>query len=315
MTARLTAALTLVLVATSFSLIDAQRFTSRAFGVRVDVLVTNGRQPVTGLTARDFELRDDGVAQEVAELDHEQLPLNLILVFDTSSSVAGSRMRSLLEAAEALLGELRKQDRVAVLSFASRVRLLAPLTPSREQVRAAFRALNANGATSLRDAAFAGLALRDADPGRTLVLIFSDGADTSSWLTAPQVIEATKRTDAVVYAVAVTREDTVTRPNTPAPSGGGVLSAVRKLSEVTFAVKDAGKFLERLTDESGGRVLFATSEADLRAAFTKTLAEFRDRYVLSYTPTGVAATGWHRLDVTLKGKKGKVTARRGYFAE
>jgi hypothetical protein len=113
-------------------------------------------------------------------------------------------------------------------------RSLAPLTPSRLQVRAAFRALKANGATSLRDAAFAGLALRDADPGRTLVLLFSDGADTSSWLASPQVIEAAKRTDAVVYAC---------------------------------------------------------------------------------TPTGIAATGWHRLDVTLKGKKEKVTARRGYFAE
>jgi len=45
------------------------------------------------------------------------------------------------------------------------------------------------------------------------------------------------------------------------------------------------------------------------------LAEFRDRYVLSYTPTGVSPTGWHRLDVKLKGKSGKVTARRGYFAE
>ena len=79
--------------------------------------------------------------------------------------------------------------------------------------------------------------------------------------------------------------------------------------------EEAGKFLDHLTEETGGRVMFANSNKDLRATFTQTLAEFRDRYVLSYTPTGVSPTGWHRLDVKLKGKSGKVTARRGYFAE
>jgi len=73
--------------------------------------------------------------------------------------------------------------------------------------------------------------------------------------------------------------------------------------------------LENVTEETGGRVLFASANSDLRVTFEKTLAEFRDRYVLSYVPTGVATSGWHRLEVKLKGKAGKVTARRGYFAE
>jgi VWFA-related protein len=291
------------LVVGATSAIDAQRFTSRALGVRVDVLVTNGKQSVTGLSAGDFELRDNGVPQVLAQVDVEQLPLNLILVFDTSASVAGERMHSLLEAGRALLDQLREADRVALVSFSTRVQLLAPLTPSRQQIRAAFATLNATGSTSLRDAAFSALALRDADPERTLVLIFSDGADTASWLSSRRVIEVAQRTDAVIYAVAVGREETV--------MGTGVTGTVRR----TILVKDAGKFLESLTEETGGRVLFATSNTDLRGAFTRTLAEFRDRYILSYTPTGVAATGWHRLEVTLKGKRGKVTARRGYFAE
>ena len=289
--------------------IDAQLFTSRALGVRVDVLVTNGKQSVTGLTARDFELRDNGVLQALAQVDVEQLPLNLILVFDTSASVAGPRMQALLAAGEALVEQLRAADRVALVSFSTRVRLLAPLTPSRHQIRAAFGTLGAAGSTSLRDAVFSGLALRDADPRRTLVLVFSDGADTSSWLTSRRVIAAARRTDAVIYAVAVGREETVT--GTRVSQTGGRSGIVQR----TILVNEAGQFLESLTEETGGRVLFATSNTDLRSAFTTTLAEFRDRYVLSYTPTGVAATGWHRLDVRLKGKRGKVTARRGYFAE
>lgn len=294
------------LVATASGTVDAQRFTSRALGVRVDVLVTKGSQLVGGLNARDFEVRDEGVVQTISQVDLEQIPLNLILVFDTSGSVAGDRMRSLLEAGNAVVEGLRDRDRVAVLSFSTRVRLLAPLTPSRQQIRAAFNSLEARGTTSLRDAAFAGLALREEDPGRTLILIFSDGVDTSSWLRAPAVIEAAKRADAVVYAVAIAEERSAWSPG---PRSGGTVRPTQ------WVVKEAGRFLDNLTDETGGRVLFANANSDLRATFTKTLAEFRERYVLSYVPTGVSPTGWHRLEVKLKRHSGKVTARRGYFAE
>src|SRR4051812_28314212 len=293
----------IIIASAALSLTAQQRFRSGTVGVRVDVLVARGQELVRGLDAADFELRDEGVLQTVSEIEVEQIPLNLILVFDTSGSVAGDRMHSLVQAGQSILKGLRAGDRVALLSFSTRVRLLAPLTPSRQQIDVAFATLAARGATSLRDAAFAALALRETDPGRTLVLIFSDGADTASWLRATDVIDAAKRTDSVVYTVALAERRPVF--NT---SGGRVV-------QQTTTVQEAGKFLEHLTAETGGRVLFANSNHDIGAAFTETLAEFRDRYVLLYTPTGVSPTGWHRLDVRLKIKSGKVTARRGYFAE
>jgi len=300
---RLHAACAVLLIVVAVLHANAQRFRSGTIGVRVDVLVTRGQELVRGLNAADFELRDEGVLQQVSEIQVEQIPLNLILAFDTSGSVAGDRMHSLVQAGQSLLDRLRSEDRVALLSFSTRVRLLAPLTPNRQQIHEAFATVAAGGATSLRDAAFAALALREDDPGRTLVLIFSDGADTASWLRSPAVIEAAKRTDAVVYAVALAE----LRP---------VRMVTNTDSRITFeAVQEAGKFLEHLTEETGGRVTFANSNKDLRATFTQTLAEFRDRYVLSYSPAGVSPTGWHRLDVKLKEKSGKVTARRGYFAE
>src|SRR4051812_6034636 len=298
-------AVAIAVVGAALPLTAQQRFRSGTVGVRVDVLVARGQELVRGLDASDFELRDQGVLQNVSEIEVEQIPLNLILAFDTSGSVAGERMHSLVQAGQSLLDRLRSGDRVALLSFSTRVRLVAPLTSSRQQIDVAFATLGARGATSLRDAAFAALALREADPGRTLVLIFSDGTDTASWLRAADVIEAAKRTDSVVYAVALAER----RPLVSI-SGGRVI-----VHQDATTVQEAGKFLEHLTAETGGRVLFANSNRDIRAAFTDTLAEFRDRYVLSYTPTGVSATGWHRLDVRLKEKSGKVPARRGYFAE
>ncbi|HXQ76773.1 MAG TPA: VWA domain-containing protein [Gemmatimonadaceae bacterium] len=286
----------------------AQQFKSGTVGVRVDVLVTSGQQLVRGLQASDFELRDEGVLQALTQVDVEEIPLNLILVFDTSGSMAGQRMQALLEASRSLLDGLRERDRVALLSFSSRVRLLAPLTSSRQQIRGALAMLKPRGATSLRDAAFAGLALRQADPGRTLLLIFSDGADTASWLKPSAVLDSARRTDAVVYGIGIAvaqYSTTVLR----SPNGAGTRH------EVMWMVRDAGKFLKNLTEETGGRVLFANSNQDLRAMFIQTLSEFRERYVLSYSPSGVSPTGWHRLTVKLKTKAGTVTARRGYFAE
>jgi Ca-activated chloride channel family protein len=225
-------------------------FRSRAEAVRVDVLVTTGNKPVKGLGANAFEVLDSGVVQRVEQIEVERLPLNLVLVFDTSASVAGPRLDSLRDAGRALLDVLRDGDRVALVAFATRVRLLVPLTATRDAIRAGFDGLTGAGSTSLRDAAFAGLALREGDPGRTLVLLFSDGADTSSWLPAAKVIEAAKRTDVVVYPVGFRQAPGRSRMNLPEP----------------------GRFLESLAGETGGRVMLAEGNADLRATFLETLA-------------------------------------------
>lgn len=264
-------------------LLDAQqRFTAFAEAVRVDVLVTDGNTLVRNLTATDFELRDSGVRQQVEQVQVEQVPLNIMLVLDTSGSVAGPRLHYLLEAGRALVAGLHGEDRAALVSFATRVRLLVPLTQSRIAILAELVHLTGAGSTSLRDAAYAGLAVRETDPGRTLMVLFSDGADTSSWLTAAKVIETARRTDVVVYPVGVSA---------------------------------SGKFLHDLADVTGGRVMMAGADAHLQATFAAILAEFRNRYVLSYEPRGVQAGGWHPIEVKLKGKRGKVTARRGYFVQ
>ncbi len=284
------------------ALLDAQqRFTSRAEAVRVDVAVTDGNRFVRNLTASDFDVRDSGVRQAVELLEVDQIPLNIIVVLDTSGSVAGRRLQYLIEAVQALVTGLREPDRTALLSFATRVRLRSPLSRQRGGLLAALAGLEGAGSTSLRDAAFAGLALREADPGRTLMLLFSDGADTSSWLTPDKVLDTAKRTDVVVYPVGL-REGT---------SIGATAGPLKR----GVPVERAGKFLHDLADATGGRVMLAGTDADLRDTFIRTLAEFRDRYVLTYEPSGVAAGGWHPIEVRLKGKRGKVTARRGYFAQ
>jgi hypothetical protein len=70
--------------------------------------------------------------------------------------------------------------------------------------------------------------------------------------------------------------------------------------------------LERVTEETGGDLLYVSSSRDLPAAFARIVGDFKSRYLLSYTPTGVSRAGWHPIEVKLKGKVGTVRARRGY---
>ena len=75
------------------------------------------------------------------------------------------------------------------------------------------------------------------------------------------------------------------------------------------------RLLDTLADDTGGRVVYASDESALESTFLSVLQEFRQRYVLSYTPEGVSTTGWHTIEVKLKGRSGDVRARRGYFAQ
>ena len=108
-----------------------------------------------------------------------------------------------------------------------------------------------------------------------------------------------QRSDAIVYAIGI-RQVVQRTPR-------GVLLGNEA------AVDD--RFLNRLSRETGGRLLYAERNPDIERTFRHVLDEFNSRYVLGYSPRGAAAKGWHRVEVRLKKKSGTVLARRGYFAQ
>jgi VWFA-related protein len=297
--------------ATVFAAAQA-RFTTGAAAVRVDVLVTDGNRPVSGLTADNFELRDNGVPQRVADFARELLPLNVIGVLDVSGSVSGEPLRRLQQGMTSLIDALQGKDRAALVTFSERLRIHSNLTEDRNRLRSLVQDVTAGGATGLFDATFAGLALRETDSGRTVLLLFSDGIDTASWLTAKQVVDAARRTDVVIYPVTIKPGGTLAQRSSPPQYRSNIPLSVS--SPLTLRQAQAQKMLEALADVSGGRVVYADAQRPLGETFVEVLSEFRQRYVLSYSPSGVSNDGWHTIDVKLRGKKGLVIARRGYFA-
>ena len=165
-------------------------FSSRVDAVRVDVLVKDRGQIVRGLRPQDFEVRDEGVLQEVDLVRLEQIPLNVILGLDVSESVAGERLEHLLGAGNTLLARLAGDDRAALLTFSHAVRLRQELTRDITRVRQALEDVIPAGQTSLVDGASAAIALSGSDVGRSLLILFSDGVDTSSFLSPDVVLQS-----------------------------------------------------------------------------------------------------------------------------
>lgn len=261
---------------------SAPRFFISTQAVRVDVSVRRSDHPVTGLQAADFDVRDDGVPQDVELIGYEELPLDLALVLDTSGSVKGARLRHLIDAAEAVFDGVKLGDRVALLAFSDTVYLQITPTEDIERVRRAVGGLKAGGMTALLDATYASLALATAPGRRVAVILFTDGIDTNSTRIASVVLEACKHSDVTIYAVAATGDQLDKR------------------------------FLQSVADATGGRVFFENDRA-LRAAFLALLTGMKNRYLLSYRPTGVDHPGWHQVTVRLKSGNAEVTSRPGYY--
>jgi VWFA-related protein len=288
-----------VLFGASVAIIGAEQqpvFRASVDVVRVDVSVMNGLNPVAGLKAANFVVTDNGVPQQLDSVSLDSVPLNLLLVLDTSGSLAGERLTHLIDAVNGLVKSLRAEDAASLMTFSEPIRLAVKTTNDRAPLIASLTGLTADGSTSVNDAIFLALQLRPADAGesRPVLLLFSDGRDTSSWLRGDHVIEATKRSGMLVHVVELVADEWMGARGVEArPSA----------------------FLGTLADTGGGRRWFAKSSRDLRELFGKALNELRARYLLTYSPSGVSREGWHDVKVTLKNARGEVTARPGYFAQ
>jgi Ca-activated chloride channel family protein len=275
----------------------------------VDVQVMRGGKPVSGLSASDFELRDNGVRQTIQAVTFHDVPLSVLLVLDTSTSVQGQRLVHLKQAANAAVGALRADDEAALLTFSQRLQLRAPWTRDGTNMRTAIAGMQGRGATALWDAVFTAVAVTQQAVGRTLAIVFTDGHDTASWLNPRTVVEAASRSDLVVYGVSSGRslEDIKKKPEIL-----GGRSADVRFDEDARLFPYA--FLEKLTEATGGEMLRIEDTQDLAAAFTAIIDGFKSRYVLSYTPKAVPGKGWHAIQVKLaNGNVGSVTSRRGYM--
>ncbi len=255
-------------------------FEAAVDSVRVDVDVRRGGRPVTGLTAADFQIVDDGVPQRAELVSTTALPLNVVLALDGSASLEPREREHLVAAGQRVVATLRPGETAAVVTFADRVAIRTLFTADPARLRTLVAAPMPLGDTALHDAAHVAMLLGASAIGRPLVILFSNGNDTASVLTEAAVLDTARRTGAVVCVVTTGAESSV---------------------------------LPKLADVTGGVFVKESSLDAVAARFDEILDRFRQRYLVSFTPTRKGKAGWHVLDVKIKGG-GQVRARSGYWA-
>jgi Ca-activated chloride channel family protein len=254
--------------------------------VEVYVTVTSADgEPIRDLRRDEFLVREDGVAQDVSTFAAGEFPASIALAVDRSWSMDGERLALARSAAHAFLGQLAPDDLVTILAVATETEVLSPLSTDRAEQHRAIDRLRAWGTTALHDAVIAGLDAIQPASGRRALVLLSDGDERYSRATAGQALDHARRSDVLVYPLALGSR----RP-------------------ALFA---------ELAVQSGGRSFHLRDPRALRGALEQIARELRYQYFLGYSPSRPLTSGageWRSIHVSVTRLGVRVRARDGYTA-
>lgn len=267
--------------------------------VRLLVTVKDAGGGLVGnLNRNSFTVFDNGAKQEISVFEHHTgQPLSIALLFDTSASV-GIALKYEVEAAtrflHAVFREGNPQDEIALYAFNWQVRLQQGYTRRTERLERALRQIRAEGGTSLYDAVYLAGEDMEGREGRHVIIVVTDGGDTTSYKDFHAALDAAQRADAVIYPILV-----MPITNDAGRNIGGENA------------------LTTLAGGTGGMVFTPDLGPDLDSAFSDILTALRTQYLLGYYPKDVPLTKnrFHQLRVNVDRPRLRVITRTGYYGD
>ena len=309
--------------------------------INVDVTVTDASgRFVQGLRQEDFAVYEDDVPQQITHFSAERVPVSLGLVIDTSGSMAGDKWDHATEALDRfLLDLLGPDDEVFLYRFSYDPVLVERWTSDRSRLSRAIGRIVPRGGTAMYDALAEAVPLADTGRHRKkAVVVISDGNDTDSRTSVPELKQMIRETEVLVYAVGIDGEESLTRsgpytrppapprfpipfpipggrrrpwPGQP-PIGGGPIIGSGGSYQADERVNAAA--LRELTDDSGGRTEIVRSTRDLDPATANIADELSRQYFLAYPAAAKKDGQWHTIHVEVRNPRYRVRARKGYVA-
>ncbi|MBI3493441.1 MAG: VWA domain-containing protein [Acidobacteria bacterium] len=266
--------------------------------VRVAAIVRDSRgRFVQDLTARDFEVLDDGRPRPIADFQRDLPGVSVALLFDVSGSMEG-RLPHAREAAGHLMNWLEERDEAAVFTFDTRLNELASFTTGLRVLPESMARVTPFGETSLHDAIAQTASRAGRREGlRRAIVVFTDGLDTSSRLKPSEASGIASQVDVPVYVVGIVRSidnpegETTTKSAERAALAGSIAS---------------------LAAWTGGHVFLASTASQRSLAARRIIDELRHQYLIAIEASG--GSGWHPLEVRVRQKDLVVRARSGYIA-
>ena len=273
---------------------DVVRVTSNLVAVPATV-VDNRGVAVTNLKLEDFELKVDGQLNTISEITRADTPVRMAMLFDNSGSLDASREFEKRAAVRFFRLVLRPVDQAAVFSVSTDVTLAEPLTNDTRRLELSIESFGKpEGATSLFDGIISAGAYLKPYPGRRVIVIVSDGVDTTSRADFDLTMQRALADDCQIYVV---QTGLLENANVRA------LAAERRMQE--FAA------------QTGGAVYVPRSAEDLDDAFAQISADLAQQYILSYYPAQDKRDGkYHLIAVRVKTRpNARVRARKGFVVK
>ena len=271
--------------------------------VSLNVIVTDAKDKfVTGLTQKDFAVYEDGIQQDVSFFAAANVPLDLAILLDSSSSMS-DKMTTVQQAAVGFVSHLRQGDRVMVVGIKDSTRTLHPLDEDVSAACEAIRHATASGSTALYNAVYTTIKqmekvhVADGDVRRQAIAVLTDGDDTSSLVTFDDLLALSKQAGIAIYTIALKSPYSVL----------GVTSRTY-FSESQFAMKS-------LALETGARSFVPTDITQLAGVYDLITQELSNQYAIGYTSKNPRRDGaFRRIVVRVAESNVRTRTRSGYQA-
>jgi Ca-activated chloride channel homolog len=266
------------------------RSTVRTVPIYATVVDGTGRL-VPGLEQSDFTVLDNNKPADVALFSNESQPFSAVVMLDTSASMTAN-LKLLNRAAEQFLLRLLPVDRAQVGAFNDKIQLSGTFTNDRDELIGALNDLYFGNPTRLNDGIAAGLdALKGVD-GRRVVLVFTDGEDTSSRLGFRTVMERARDEEVMVYSIGLESE---------------------YFNGMRVVRSRPSRDLRKISDETGGGYFELQKTDELAPTFTRVAQELRSQYLIGFAPVALD-NRVHKLEVRVNKPGMTVRARKSYLA-
>lgn len=246
---------------------------------------------VPDLTRDDFEVLDNDKLQTLVLFENENQPITVVVMLDTSASMTGS-IAMLKSAAEQFILRLLPEDKAAVGAFNDKIELSAQFTNNRDGLITDIKDLDFGNGTRLYDAIGESLDQLQGVDGRRVVLVFTDGDDTSSRVGRGKILERARAEEVMIYAI-------------------GLEAEYFDGQRVVRTKPDSS--LRRLADETGGGYFELKKTSDLGPTFSRVAQELHSQYALGFEPQQLDGKV-HKLTVRVKQAGMTARARRSYVA-
>lgn len=266
------------------------RAATRTVPIYATVVDGSGRL-VPGLEQTDFSVLDNGKPADVGLFSNEPQPFTAVVMLDTSASMTAN-LKLLNRAAEQFLLRLLPVDKAQVGAFNDKIQLSGTFTNDRDELIGALNDLYFGNPTRLNDAIGASLDALKGNEGRRVVLLFTDGEDTSSRTSFKTVLERARDEEVMVYSIGLESE---------------------YFNGMRVVRSRPSRDLRRISDETGGGYFELQKTDELAPTFTRVAQELRSQYLIGFAPVALD-NRVHKLEVKVNKPGMTVRARRSYLA-